>query len=331
MPAPLPDTPPVGRFWFGRLGAELRDEVVLAVRPEGVEVQCHGGPEVIRLLIETYAAQGVQPCTWQQLQQLGPEPAWRQRILPLLVQAPTTRTAAILLYQYHGAFERALVQVGADLEHDGLDRAMASVAELTQLIALGRHLVAPWRVVVAGAPNVGKSSLVNALAGYTRCLVSPHAGTTRDVVATTIAIDGWPIELIDTAGLRAAAEDLEGQGIARAHSAIAGADLTLWVVDGSAPPVFPETAPRLTLINKDDLPAAWDWQRLPDALHISTKTKSGLDSLCAAISRTLVPVVPSAGDPVPVTAKDADLVVQLLDLLGAKKVAVARETLEQRH
>jgi tRNA modification GTPase len=69
-------------------------------------------------------------------------------------------------------------------------------------VDLGRHLTRPWRVVVAGAPNVGKSSLINALAGFTRTVVTAVPGTTRDVVATAAAIDGWPVELIDTAGLR---------------------------------------------------------------------------------------------------------------------------------
>src|SRR5439155_711085 len=110
--------------------------------------------------------------------------------------------------------------------------------ELKSRTRLGRHLTNPWRVVVAGAPNVGKSSLVNALAGYARCVVSPTPGTTRDVVSTLIAVDGWPIELLDTAGLRLPGENLEQQGIALARAAVESADLCLWVIDASASPIW---------------------------------------------------------------------------------------------
>ena len=87
-------------------------------------------------------------------------------------------------------------------------------------------------MVVAGAPNVGKSSLVNALAGFQRSVVSEIAGTTRDVVSVQLAFDGWPVELTDTAGLREA-EGLEAEGVARANRALAEADLVLWVWIGA--------------------------------------------------------------------------------------------------
>ena len=99
---------------------------------------------------------------------------------------------------------------------------------------VGRHVVEPFRVVIAGAPNVGKSSLANAIAGYQRTIVSPTPGTTRDLVSTALAVEGWPIVLTDTAGLRLAGEDLEGRGIEQARAALAGADVVLWVLDASA-------------------------------------------------------------------------------------------------
>ena len=105
---------------------------------------------------------------------------------------------------------------------------------LARYAPLGRRLTAPWRVVVAGPPNVGKSSLVNALAGYQRSIVAPTPGTTRDVVTTRLAIDGWPVELADTAGVREATDALETQGVRLAREATAAADLCLWVLDASA-------------------------------------------------------------------------------------------------
>ncbi len=79
---------------------------------------------------------------------------------------------------------------------------------------LGTHLATPWRVVLAGAPNVGKSSLINALLGYGRAIVFDQPGTTRDVVTADAAIEGWPITLADTAGLHDASDATESAGIA---------------------------------------------------------------------------------------------------------------------
>src|SRR5262249_7726954 len=119
----------------------------------------------------------------------------------LVQRAPTLRTAAILLDQLNGAFATEVRRILALFETDPRNAAFSlhRLAELGNTV--GRHLVEPWKVVVAGPPNVGKSSLVNALAGYQRSVVSEVAGTTRDAVSVRTAFDGWPVELIDTAGL----------------------------------------------------------------------------------------------------------------------------------
>src|SRR5262249_45570791 len=163
--------------------------------------------------------------------------------------------------------------------------------ELARQVRLGRHLTAPWKVVVAGAPNVGKSSLVNALAGYQRSIVSPIPGTTRDVVTTSIAIDGWPIDLIDTGSLSEQAEELEQQGIRLAESAVAEADLCLMVLDGAANELSsatgglrPPLAQNMQLvINKIDLPPGWDWNQELEAVRVSALTEAGLGELCDCI------------------------------------------------
>lgn len=302
----LPDTPSPGRFWLGRLGASVSDDVVLAVKrsePDTwLEVHCHGGPAVIRLVEELYASQGVERCTWQELERRTAGPAWQVAAQEWLVQAPTARTAAILLDQYDAAFERAIEAIRAAPP----EIARSQLERLAQLAPLGRHLVRPWSVVIGGAPNVGKSSLVNALAGYTRSVVAPTPGTTRDVVTTTIAIDGWPIELHDTAGMREAAGAIEDEGIARARAAAAQADLRLWLVDGSCEPVFPVAAADTAgddgwhvVINKCDLPPAWDWSGVPTAVRVSARTGIGVVELCAAVSRWLVPAPPAPGEAVP--------------------------------
>jgi tRNA modification GTPase len=301
----LPAEPVTGRFWLGRLGVEVADEVVVAVKalaPEPVvEVHCHGGREAVRLLLETFTARGVRSCSWQEFLRLTTNNPIRAAAAVALTAARTQRTAAVLLDQYQGAFSQAVAAIQAAWENDNPTEAGLLLESLICHAALGRHLTSPWRIAVAGAPNVGKSSLVNALAGFARCVVSPTPGTTRDVVTTLIAVDGWPVELADTAGLREEASPLEHQGIGMARAAAANADLCLWLLDASTTPVWPpaDLANVRVVVNKGDLPAAWDLREAGEALSISAKTGAGLDALCQALSRWLVPVPPTPGAAVP--------------------------------
>jgi tRNA modification GTPase len=315
----LPDTPAMDCFWIGRLGNPVGDDVVLAVKriePDvWLEIHGHGGPAVLRLIEQRFAVHGIEPCTWRELERRTNGPPWRSAAQEWLVQAPTARTAAILLDQYDGAFQRAMEAMRTAPP----EIVQPQLQRLVQLVPLGRHLVRPWSVVIGGAPNVGKSSLVNALAGYARSIVAPTPGTTRDVVSTVIAIDGWPVELHDTAGLREAGGAIEAEGIARARAAAADADLRLWVLDGSCEPVFPVADAACVghdgwhlLINKCDLPPAWDWSRVPEALHVSAHTGAGVPELCMAISRRLVPQPPEPGEAVPFSDETCDEVLRTI-------------------
>ncbi|HXD86322.1 MAG TPA: GTPase [Urbifossiella sp.] len=298
----LPESPQLHRFWFGKLADG--DEVVLAMKsvdPPRIEVHCHGGRRVVQWVVDQFLA--------SRERQRPEEQPLRSLTLPArqLIQAPTLRTAAILLDQYHGAFDRAI-------------RDPDQLAELSSWASLGRHLVEPWKVAVAGPPNVGKSSLINALAGYQRSVVSETAGTTRDVVTVQVAFDGWPVELADTAGLRASSalgsadsasrlnlDPVEAEGLALADRYIRAADLVLWVVDAGAP--LPDVRGNgLVVINKIDQPAAWDRALYPDAIRVSALTGEGIAGLAAAIARALVPRVPPPGAAVPYTPQLADLV-----------------------
>jgi tRNA modification GTPase len=221
-----------------------------------------------------------------------------------LAHATTSRTAAILLDQHHGAFDATVSALLVALKDDKVEteRLLRGLLEHSRL---GAHLVTPWRIAVAGAPNVGKSSLVNALAGYTRCLVAPTAGTTRDVVTTLIAVDGWPVELADTAGLHEQATALEQRGIALARMAAKSADLCLWVLDASTPPQWPDAQSDTVhlVVNKIDLPQAWDLDTAGGAVQVSAQTSAGLEDLCRALSQWLVARPPAAGAAVPFTAR----------------------------
>ena len=190
--------------------------------------------------------------------------------------------------------------------------------------ALGRHLTTPWRVVIAGAPNVGKSSLLNALAGYQRSIVAPTPGTTRDLVTLRLAIDGWPVEFVDTAGVRDTEERLEGQGVEQARAMAATADLCLWVLDASAPPVLPDQlGPQVRLlVNKVDLPPAWNRGEVDGAVGVSATTGVGLANLCEQISRWLVPEPPLPGVAMPFTSKLCQDVQSLQERLTGAPVPV---------
>jgi tRNA modification GTPase len=330
---PLPPVPAAGQFWLGRIAAELGDEVVLAVKQAEpvpwLEIHGHGGREVVRVLLDVFLARGLHLCTWQQFLTRTSGDPLRAEAAAALAHAPTTRTAAILLDQYHGAFGSAVAGILAALERGDTGEALTTLTNLARHSALGQHLTAPWRVVIAGAPNVGKSSLANALAGYQRSVVAPTPGTTRDVVTTRLAIDGWPIELADTAGLRSEAGRLEHQGIQLARSTLADADLCVWLLDASTEPTFPDQpAPQVHLVvNKIDLPAAWDLNRATGALRVSAQTGVGLDELCAALSRWLVPDVPPPGAAVPFTAAQGIALEQARRLIAAGQVAEGQQVL----
>ncbi len=166
-------------------------------------------------------------------------------------------------------------------------------------------------VVLAGPPNVGKSSLINALVGYPRAIVHDAPGTTRDLVTAPAALAGWPVELTDTAGLRLTDDPLEAAGVELAQARLSSADTIVLVFDIRQP--WDETAKRLTarwpaaivVHNKSDLAApGLDWR--PEGICTSATTGHGLGELERAIVEHLVPVEPSAGMAVPFAGRQVE-------------------------
>ena len=325
----LPVEPELGCFWLRRLGDELgRNEVVLSCEswtadrglwtanhndfvPQlpahgpwstvHVEIHCHGGQQVLQWLEDIFVSRGAVVCSWQEFQLHAGCPDWQVKALDLLTRAPTVRTAAILLDQYHGACQRVMAEIQAHRDQGREAGAQRLLDALNARIPLGRHLVEPWRIVIAGAVNAGKSSLVNALAGHTRTVVSPQPGTTRDVVTTRLALDGWPVEIADTAGWRQSDDPLERAALDRGRVALEEADLVLWLLDGSAAPVYPNAVtPRVVfVINKTDLPSAWNHDEIAGALSVSAKTGAGVPELGHHLANLLVPNPPAPGEAVP--------------------------------
>jgi len=164
-----------------------------------------------------------------------------------------------------------------------LDRVREKVDALLATAEQGRILREGVRVVIYGATNAGKSSLLNRLLGYERALVSQIPGTTRDTIEEVINLRGIPLRLLDTAGLRESTDELERAGMARTEKSLAGADLLLHLVDGSAPqpPDFEQRALSsmgILLLNKSDLPEHADWSG-SEELRISCVTGAGLADL----------------------------------------------------
>jgi tRNA modification GTPase len=288
----LSETRP-GRPRVGRIGAGLGDEVVAVVaarEPPEVEIQCHGGPAAIALVVDELVKSGARMSSAMRWVWRQAGSRTRAEALLDLPGATTLRSASHLLDQAEGALDQELRSV---LEDDP-GRALARIDGLLASASVGLRLVSGWRVVLAGRPNVGQSRLLNALVGFDRAIVDPSPGTTRDVVVARSAFDGWPVELADTAGLRATDDPIEKVGVALARSRQRSADIVVLVLDRSVNltdddrRLLAEHPDALRVANKSDLPAAWD----ADGLVVSAEFGDGIDRLAAQIGRRLVPDPP---------------------------------------
>jgi tRNA modification GTPase len=295
-----------------------------------LELQAHGGPVLLQLLL----ARCLQAQPGLRLAEPGEftERAFLNDKLDLaqaeavadLIDASTEAAARSAARSLSGDFSRQiealaertvhlrmLVEATLDfpeeeidfLEKAGargqLDALLATVDEALARTRQGALLREGLRVVLAGQPNVGKSSLLNALAGAELAIVTPIPGTTRDRVSETLQIEGVPLHITDTAGLRTdaeAADEVERIGIQRSWQAIGGADVVIFLHDlgrvGDADyeaadalirAQLPEGVPRLQVYNKADVEGGGE-RVLPEAaLRLSARTGEGLDALRRAL------------------------------------------------
>ena len=241
-----------------------------------------------------------------------------------LIRARSDRAAAAALEQLEGALSRRvnaiydrLLGVASNVEAvlDFSDQEIPAnvldpvTDELRAVLAALRELLATWTeghllrdgatVVIAGKPNVGKSTLLNALLGRNRAIVSSQPGTTRDTIEETIVLGAYPLVLVDTAGLRETACDIEQEGIRRSQRELADADLCLYVVDATRGieeedqqilDRIPEPK-RIVVHNKSDLNNIYT-NKCSAYIYTTSTTGFGLDTLRSEIVRRLDSGVP---------------------------------------
>lgn len=271
---------------FGRWRPTGEELVVVRLAASRVEIHCHGGLAASAAVIEGLHAAGASHGSWQEWLDGTPDAGpCSHEALALLPAAAGPRPAMILSRQAAGLLD-------AELSRLALVPRPEAVQAATRLLAaarVGLRLTRPWRVVLAGSVNAGKSSLMNALAGHARSIVSPLPGTTRDVVVASVVFDGWGVELVDVAGAREATSVTtasEREGISRAAAAREAADLVLRVepADGGEPATA--AVNELVVRSKSDLTGA-----VPAAGAIATSavTGAGIGDLIAAIVARLVP------------------------------------------
>ena len=284
-----------------------------------VEFQCHGGSVTPRRVLDACFAAGARLARRGEFT----ERAFLNGRIDLseaegvieLVDAKTDRAADDALARlggeraraYRALYERAL-EASSTLEHS-LDvdegelpegfaaNAAADLAKLRADIdaalakARGGHILRNGALVVlAGPPNAGKSSLMNALLGTSRAIVSSTPGTTRDAIEESVDIGGWPVRLVDTAGLRAAADDGEAEGVARAEDLIARADLVLALSPDEGECRLGRDELREILVSsKCDLGRGM-------GLNVSSVTGEGLDALRREIAARLDEMAGGAAD-----------------------------------
>ena len=347
------------------------DEVVATFFPsphsytgeDVVEISAHGSPVVLRAIVDAAMASGArlaEPGEFTLRAFLnGRIDLPQAEAVADLVDAVTPLQARAAFDQLQGTLtrtigeiDRALFDLVARLEasvdfpeegyHFALPSALAS--EIDELASRADALVAEARrgrllrdglqIAIVGTPNVGKSSVFNALAGSARAIVTAVPGTTRDLVTETIDLDGLRVTLVDTAGVREAEDPAEVEGVARAQAASRVADLVLAVVDRSRPlepgdrHVVSQTTDvkRLIVINKIDLEAAWAAEALTGspAVEISATLGVGVEALRQAIQRAL-DVEPSSEPPAITNVRHAALVARARDALTRAADAVRAE------
>ena len=330
------DSVPAGRIVFGHWGraaaqhAPTEDVVVCRIDTNTAEVHCHGGRAAVDRVVGDLQTLGFSTVAWTD-EATRSDSFLAAEIDEALTRATTARTACELLRQrtvLRTEFESLAVC-------DDVSELTVRLDRLLEWADFGIHLTEPWSAVVAGSPNVGKSSLINALAGFDRSIVLDQPGTTRDVVTTDTALDGWPVQLSDTAGLRTSADAIESEGVRRARVRLAEADVRLVLIDVSQPAdaqareLFTAWPDAICVAHKVDLPRhAQTW--LPDrCVAVSSKTGAGIRGLISKVVQILMPRVPDETTAVPANRRQVKLLSRARENARAGRLPATQAVLQQ--
>lgn len=311
-----------------RAGAVV-DEVLLAVmlaprtftRENVVEITCHGGLFAAKMVLDTIVEAGARiamPGEFTKRAFLnGRLDLAQAEAVADLISARTELALAAANEQLAGKLSqrindlrddlmRTLAHIEAHIDFPDediapdtrekllsrLEQARDTIAILLRSSSEGQLLRRGIRVAIVGRPNAGKSSLLNALLGHDRAIVSPMPGTTRDTIEETATIRGIPVIFVDTAGLREGRDEIEVEGIRRSHETIARAELILQVLDSSEPMTAEDERylaqfadrKRILVCNKTDLPRRLVLSTKADpAVEISCATTEGIEALKESI------------------------------------------------
>ncbi|MFN9719703.1 MAG: GTPase, partial [Planctomycetota bacterium] len=299
---------PINRILFGRWRGE--DIVVIRTDVTVWEIHCHGGLMAVnQILGDLEAAGAMKPVATTECLDAGTvtESEVDSHLESMISQCRTRKCAGIALAQSDGRLKALWKNLHSP---DPLVRSAAKdVAVRWRHVA--DHLVQPWRVALVGAPNAGKSSLMNAISGRNRAIVSDVPGTTRDLLEADVFLEGWPFVFVDSAGIRVAAGcELEQSGIEFSRQLASSADVTCVVVDQSQPDEVSSLLKMdrerriCMLLNKCDLQEAHRSSIHVDlnvpAFQVSAVTGQGIPEFLAWLVRCVIPEDPDPDTTLPI-------------------------------